>query len=76
MLMSRDRKIGQKHSIKTANRSFEDMAKFKYRGTTLSDQNCMREEIKRRINSGKACYRSVQSLLSSCLLSRKAKVKI
>jgi hypothetical protein len=36
----------------------------------------MHEEIKSRINSGNACYHSVQSLLSSRLLSRKLKVKI
>jgi hypothetical protein len=45
MLMSRSQKIGQKHSIKIVNSSFEDMAKFKYHGTTLTDQNCMHEEI-------------------------------
>jgi hypothetical protein len=33
MLMSRSQKIGQKHSIKIANRSFEDVVKFKYLGT-------------------------------------------
>jgi hypothetical protein len=43
MLMSRSQKIGQKHSIKITNRSFEDVAKFKYLGTTLTDQNCMHE---------------------------------
>jgi hypothetical protein len=36
----------------------------------------MHEEIKSRLNSGNACYHSVQSLLSSRLLSRNAKVKI
>jgi hypothetical protein len=36
----------------------------------------MLEEIKSRLNSGKACYHSVQSLLSSHLLSRNVKVKI
>jgi hypothetical protein len=36
----------------------------------------MHEEIKSRLNSGNACYRSVQSLLSSRLLSRNLKVKI
>jgi hypothetical protein len=41
MLMSLSQKVGQKHSIKIANRSFEDVAKFKYLGTTLTDQNCM-----------------------------------
>jgi hypothetical protein len=38
-LMSRSQKIRQKHSIKIANRSFEDVAEFKYLGTTLTDQN-------------------------------------
>jgi hypothetical protein len=36
----------------------------------------MHEEIKSRLTSGNAYYHSVQSLLSSCLLSRKVKVKI
>jgi hypothetical protein len=38
-LMSHYQKVGQKRSIKIINRSFEDMAKFKYLGTTLTDQN-------------------------------------
>jgi hypothetical protein len=46
MLMSRSQKIGQKHSIKIANRSFEDVAKFKYLVATLTDQNYIHEEIK------------------------------
>jgi hypothetical protein len=52
------------------------VVKFKYLGTALTDQNCMLEEIKSRLNSGNACYHSVQSLLSSCLLSRNVEVKI
>jgi hypothetical protein len=71
MLMSRSQKIGQKHSIKIANRSFEDVAKLKYLETTLTDQNCMHVEINSRLNLGNACYHLVQSLLSSSLLSRK-----
>jgi hypothetical protein len=65
MLMSHGQKIGQKRSIKIANRSFEDVAKFKYLGTTLTDQNCVHGAINSGLNSGNACCRSVQSLLSS-----------
>jgi hypothetical protein len=74
--VSHCQKAGQRQSIKIANRSFEDVAKFKYLGTPLTDQNCIHEEIKSRLNSGNACHHSVQSLLSSCLLSRNVKVRI
>jgi hypothetical protein len=62
--------------MKIANRSFADMEKSKYLGTTLTDQNCIQEETKRRLNSGNAYYHSVQSILSSRLLSRNLKVKV
>jgi hypothetical protein len=60
MLMSRHQKTGQKYSIQIANRSFEGVAKFKYLGTILTDQNCINEEFKSGLNSGNACYHSVQ----------------
>jgi hypothetical protein len=75
-LLSHYQKLRQKYSTKIANRSFEDVAKFRYSGTTLTDQNCIPEEIKSRINSGNACYHSLQSPLSSRLLYRNVKVKI
>jgi hypothetical protein len=76
MSMSRSQNLGQKHSIKIANRSFENEAKFKHLGTTLTDQIWVHEEIMSGLNSGNACYHSVQSLLSSRLLSRNLEVKI
>jgi sorting nexin-29 len=51
MLMSHSQEIRQKHSIKIANASFEDVAKFKYPGTALTEQNRMHEEINSRLNS-------------------------
>jgi hypothetical protein len=50
MLMSCYQKAGQKHSIKRGNRSCEDVACFRYLGTTLTDPNCMHEEIKSRLD--------------------------
>jgi hypothetical protein len=52
------------------------VAEFRYLGTKVTDSSCVKEEIKSRLNLGKACYHSVQSLLSSRLLSRNVKVKI
>jgi hypothetical protein len=57
MLVSRCQKAGQGQSINIGNRSFESVAKFKYLGTTLTDTNCIHEEIKSRLNSGNACYK-------------------
>jgi sorting nexin-29 len=65
MIMSRHPNSGQNQSIRIANESFENVTKFKYLGTTLTNQNDIYNEIKSRLNSGNACYYSVQSLLSS-----------
>jgi hypothetical protein len=59
------------------NRYFENVAQFTYLGTTITNQNMMiQEEIKRRLNSGNACYHSVQKLLLSRLLSKNIKIRI
>jgi hypothetical protein len=52
------------------------VATFKYLGTTLINQNDIRDEIKGRLNSGNACYYSVQNLLSSHLISKNLKIKM
>jgi hypothetical protein len=65
MIMSRHQNSGQNQNIRIANESFEIMAKFKYLGTTLTNQNDIDDEIKSRLNSGNACYYSVQNILSS-----------
>jgi hypothetical protein len=65
-----------KINIRTANRSFENVAQFKYLATTVTDQNLIQEEIKRRLNCGNACYHSVQNLLSSHLLSKNIKIRL
>jgi hypothetical protein len=76
MLLSRHQNVGQNRDIKIANRSFENVSPFKYLGTTVTNQNLIQEEIKRRLNSGNACYHSVQNLLSSRLLSKNFKIRI
>jgi hypothetical protein len=55
MLVLPSQKIEQDHGIKIVNRYYEDVVDLKYLGKTLTDQNCMHEEIKRRLNSGNAC---------------------
>jgi hypothetical protein len=45
-------------------------------GTTVTNQNLIHEEIKNRLNSGNACYHSVQRFLSFCLPPRHPKIKI
>jgi hypothetical protein len=45
-------------------------------GTTVSNQNPIQEEVKRRLNSSNACYHLVQNILSSSLLSKNVKIRI
>ena len=62
--------------MKIDNSSIERVEEFKYLGTTLTDQNSIHEEIKRRLKLGNPCYYSVQNLLSSRLLFKNLKIKI
>jgi hypothetical protein len=76
MLLSRHQNLVQNRDIKIANRSFENMSQLKYLGTTVTNQNLIQEEIKRRLTSGNACYLSVQNLQSSRLLLKNVKIRI
>jgi hypothetical protein len=76
MLLSYHQNVGQNQDIKMANRSFGNVSQFKYLGTTVTNQNLIQEKSKGRLNSGNACYHSVQNLLSSRLLSKNVKIRI
>jgi hypothetical protein len=52
--------------IKISDRLSENVVKFKYFGTTVTDRNL----IGKRLNSGDVCYHLVQNLSSSRLLSK------
>jgi hypothetical protein len=64
MIMSRHPNSGQNQNIRIANELFEKVEKFKYLGTTLTNENDIHDEIKSRLNSGNACYYSVQNIFS------------
>jgi sorting nexin-29 len=75
-MMSCHPNSGQNQNIRIANESFESVARFKYLGMTLTNQNDIHDEIKSRLNLGNACCYSIQNLLSSCLISNNLKIKI
>jgi hypothetical protein len=52
MLLSRHENVGRNRDIETTNRPSESMSQFKYLGATVTNQNCIPEEIKKRLNSG------------------------
>jgi hypothetical protein len=71
--MSHHQNSGKNHNRKIANRPFENVAELKYLGMTITNENLIHHEIKRRLNSGNACYKN---LLSSHLLSKNVKIEI
>jgi hypothetical protein len=62
--MSHHQNARKYHNIKITNRAFENSSEFIYLGMTVTNQNAIFEEIKRRLNLGNACYPCVQNLFS------------
>ena len=63
MVMSRDQNAGRSHDIKTDNICFERVERFRYLGTTLTNQNSIQEENKCTLKSQNACYHSAQNTI-------------
>jgi hypothetical protein len=76
MIMSRHPNSGLNRNIRITNESFENLAKFKYLGTTLTNQNDIHDEIKSRLISENACYYSVQDFFFPVSYQRNLKIKI
>jgi hypothetical protein len=75
MVVSRHQNAGQSHNLLIADRSVQNMTKFKNLETT-TNENRIHEEITSRLNSGNAYYHSLQNLLSFRLLSKNLEIKI
>jgi hypothetical protein len=74
--MSNYLSIFRLHIASKSNRCFENVGQFRYLGTTITNRKLIQEEIKRRLNSGNVRYHSVQTILSSRLLSKNIKIRI
>jgi hypothetical protein len=65
MLLPGRQNIGQNRDTEIANRSFENVSQLQYWGTTVTNQNLIQVEIKRRLSSGNAWSRTF-CLLGCC----------
>jgi hypothetical protein len=70
MIMSHHWDSRRNYNIRIAKEFFENVAKLKYLGMTITNQNDTNNEIESSLNSGTACKYSVQQTLSSHLISK------
>jgi hypothetical protein len=75
MVASRHHNVGQYHILLTGNKSCGNVAKLKYLGRTVTNQNYSHKEIKSTLNLGNRCSHSLQRL-SSPLISKNIKIEI
>ena len=68
--------LGEAHLGSEQCRLFDLQACWLQKFNQLTNQNSIQEEIKCRLKAGNSCYYSVQTLLSSRLLSKNLKIKI
>jgi hypothetical protein len=62
MLLFRLQNLLQNNGERMENRCFENVVQFKYLEKTVTNQNSIQKEIKVILNSGNACYISIQNL--------------
>ena len=74
--MSHEQNAGQNCNVKTGDQLFEKVEQFIYFETTLTNQNCICEEINSTLKSRNAIYHTVQNLLSSGSVSKNINIKI
>jgi hypothetical protein len=67
MVVSYHQNVGQNHNLLIAKKSFENMVKFKYLKTKVTNTDCTHDEMKSTLNSGNAFYHSVPVYLLFCM---------
>jgi hypothetical protein len=73
--MSHYQNAGKYYSLTVSNKSFENAAKFKCVGTTVTNRKFAHKEVQSGLNSENACYHSGKDRLS-CLFSNNRSIRI